>query len=72
MKRPFQPEWASAEEQKLANEWVNGDYDMPIEAFILAHASSRLLKEYERQEKAMQGMHFGRKVLPDGDILIYN
>ena len=72
MKRPFQPERVSEEESRLANEWVSADTDLPIDKYILSRASKRFLDEYKKRTEAMKGMHFGRKVLPDGDILIYN
>lgn len=72
MKRPFQPEWASKEESRLAKEWVNSDSKLSITDYIFVHASKRLLREYDRQEKAMRGMKFGHEVLPDGEIVVYN
>lgn len=72
MKRPFQPEWASEEESRLADEWLTADSDMPIDKYIWEHASPRLRAEYNKQTEAMKGMHFGHVVLPDGDILVYN
>lgn len=72
MKRPFQPIWASEEEKMLAEEWANGDSELTIDKYIYEHASKRLRDEYNRQKRAMNGMRFGRKVLPDGDMIIYN
>lgn len=72
MKRPFQPEWASEEESRLADEWLNANSDMPIDKYIWEHASQRLRDEYSRQAEAMKGMRFDHVVLPDGDIIVYN
>ena len=72
MKRPGQPKWFSEEESKLADEWLESGSDMPIDKYILSHASDRFIKEHERHKKAMKGMHFGHVTLPDGDILVYN
>lgn len=71
MKRPFQPEWASKEESRLANEWTS-ESGMSLVDYIRSHASKRLLKEYERQKELTKNMKFGHEVLPDGDIVVYN
>lgn len=71
MKRPFQPEWASEEESRLAKEWTS-ESGVPLEDYILSHASERLLKEYDRQKELTKNMRFGHEVLPDGEIVIYN
>lgn len=70
--RMGQPEWASEAEGKLADEWMHSGSDLSITDYILAHASDRLKAEYQRQEEAYKGMRFGREVLPDGEIVIYN
>ena len=70
MKRPWQPEWASEEESKLADEWLSSGSDMDIVEYITAHASEKLLNEYLRQKKALKGRPRGHVVLPDGDIEI--
>ena len=49
MKRPFQPEWASEEESRLADEWLNSGSDMDIVEYIAVHASEALRKEWARQ-----------------------
>lgn len=72
MKRPWQPGWASEEESKLADEWLSSGSDMDIVEYITAHASKRLLNEYARQKKALEGIPRGHVVLPDGDIEIYD
>ncbi len=72
MKRPFQPEWASEEENRLAEEWLDSNSDVPIEEYILDHASTKLIEEYARQDEITKGMRFGHEILPDGEIIIYN
>lgn len=72
MKRPIQPEWASEEESRLADEWLTANSDLSIDKYIWEHASKRLRDEYNRQSEAMKGMHLGHVILPDGDILVYN
>ncbi len=72
MKRPFQPEWASKEESRIADEWLKSGSKQPLEEYIPERASKRLLKEYERQDEIMKNMKFGHEVLPDGDIVVYN
>lgn len=67
-----QPEWASEEESHLANEWVNSDSQLSITEYIWEHASQKLREEYMRQKEARKNMKFGREVLPDGDIVIFN
>lgn len=67
-----QPEWASKEEGKLAKEWVNSDSKLSITEYIWEHASQRLREEYMHQENECKDMRFGREVLPDGDVVIYN
>lgn len=67
-----QPKWASEEERRLSKEWVNSDSPLSITEYIWEHASSRLREEYMRQEEACKGMRFGREILPDGEIIIYN
>lgn len=70
MKRPFQPEWASEEESRLADEWLNSGSDMDIVEYIAVHASEALRKEWARQEEKLKGIPRGHVVLPDGDIEI--
>ena len=72
MKRPWQPEWASEEESKIAQEWSSLESKMDIDEYIRANASDRLLKEYERQKELRKDMRFGHEILPDGDIVVYN
>ena len=67
-----QPEWVSEEESKLADEWVKSDSDLSITDYVWEHASERLRDEYRRQMEETKNMRFGREVLPDGEIIIYN
>ncbi len=67
-----QPEWASEEEGRLADEWLDSNSELSITDYVWKHASERLRNEYRRQEKAHKGMRFGREVLPNGEIVIYN
>ena len=67
-----QPEWASEEEGRLAKEWVDSDSPLSITEYVWKHASPRLREEYMRQKEVCKGMRFGREVLPNGDIIIYN
>jgi len=71
MRRPFQPEWASKEEARLAAEWTS-ESGMSIDDYVRSHASKRLLREYERQKEVTKNLKRGHEVLPDGDIVVYN
>lgn len=67
-----QPEWASEEESRLAQEWVDSDSSLPIVDYVKMHASPALKAEYRRQAEQRKNMHFGKEVLPDGNVVIYN
>ena len=71
MKRPWQPEWASEEESRLAREWSSSESNMDIVDYIKAHASERLLKEYARQDKYLKGKK-GTEIMPNGEIITHN
>lgn len=67
-----QPEWASEEESRLAEQWIETKSKSTITDYIWENASERLRNEYKRQIRRDRGMKFGREVLPDGEIIIYN
>lgn len=67
-----QPDWASEEESRLAKQWAASDSHLSITDYVWAHSSERLRAEYRRQEEAYKNTRFGREILPDGEIVIYN